>query len=88
MTSCTLKLRVTPRSKKEGISVTPEGQVKLHIKAPPVDGKANKACQDFLASYFNISKSKVTLKQGGQSRDKTFILEGISEKEMNEKIGK
>ena len=39
-----LALRVTPRaSKNEIVEVLSDGTVKVHLTAPPVEGKANEA---------------------------------------------
>ncbi|WP_216822939.1 DUF167 domain-containing protein [Aeromicrobium sp. A1-2] len=40
----------------------------------PVDGKANTALRDFLATSLGLSKSKVVLEKGGTSRFKTFEI--------------
>jgi len=50
----------------------------LKVQPPPVDGVANKACRQFLAKLFNISKSSVVLKSGANSREKAFLIAGIS----------
>ncbi|MGB1261120.1 MAG: DUF167 domain-containing protein [Akkermansiaceae bacterium] len=44
----------------------------MAIKAPPVEGKANKALIAFLAKTLAVSKSQVTLTKGKTARIKTF----------------
>ena len=48
--------------------------LRVRIAAPPVDGKANAALRDFLATSLGLSKSKVVLQKGGTSRVKTFEI--------------
>ena len=52
--------------------------LKLKVKARPVDNAANKACQRFLAKQFNLPKSSVVLKSGHGSRQKSFLIPGVS----------
>ena len=53
-----------------------EGIVKLKINAPPVDGKANKACIKFLAEFFDLSKSRVIIISGHKSKTKLVEVVG------------
>lgn len=50
--------------------------LKLQISAPPVDGKANKMIQKFLAKSFQLKKHQVKIKIGESSSLKTIILDG------------
>lgn len=46
----------------------------VRIKAPPVDGKANKALTQFLAKHLGVSKSQVRLEKGDSSRIKVLSV--------------
>jgi uncharacterized protein len=48
--------------------------IKLKIKAPPLDGKANKELIGFLSALFQVPKSSVQLLQGGTSRYKKLEI--------------
>ena len=76
--SISLTVHVQPKSSKNRIAGLHGDAVKICITAPPVDGKANSALIVFLAKFFNIPKSAVTLKSGKQSRTKRFLLSGLS----------
>lgn len=73
-------IRVVPKSSKNILSIMDEGVVKLKIKAPPVDGKANEACVKFLAGVFNVSKSSITIVSGHKS--KTKLIEVVGEPDV------
>ena len=77
----TCKIKVTPKSKKPGVEVERvEGDtiiMKVKVSAPPEDGKANKEVVKRLSDYFDVPKSKITIKSGHTSRDKVFLIEGV-----------
>ena len=74
-----LRIKVKPNSKTDDIIKEPDGSIKVRIKAPPVEGKANKYLVEFLASYFGLSKSKVSLLKGESSQFKTVEIEAEEE---------
>lgn len=61
-------------------------ELKLAITAPPVDGKANKAVIAFLAKFFGVAKSSITIKSGLQSRHKRCLVQGVTIEEAEEKL--
>ena len=81
-----LALYVQPKASKNRFMGLHGEAVKLAVTAPPTDGKANKAVIDFLASFFKIPKSAVTIKSGQQSRKKRVCLVGISQVEVKKKL--
>lgn len=46
----------------------------VHIKEPPMQGKANEAIIKALAKHFGVSKSQVTLISGASSKRKVFEI--------------
>ncbi len=55
---------------------------KIAVAAPPVDGKANRACLDLLAELAGRPKSAVSLLRGASSRTKTFEIAGVSDERI------
>lgn len=49
-------------------------RLKIRIKAPPVDGKANKALIRFIAEAFAVPAAGVEISSGAGSRQKTLII--------------
>lgn len=73
-TGTTIALRVTPRARRN--AVTLEGDViRVHVTAPPEDGKANAAVVQLLAKALGVAKTRLTLTRGASSRDKRFRLD-------------
>jgi len=67
-----IKVKVIPNSAKNEIIEHTANFMKVKIAANPEKGKANKELIKFLADYFHISKSAITIKSGNQSRNKTI----------------
>ncbi len=64
-----LSLRITPRSKQEALSVE-GGQLRVRLKAPPAEGKANAALRRLLVKRLRVPKSAVSVEAGARGRDK------------------
>lgn len=73
-----LNLHVQPRSSRTAFAGLHGSSLKLKVQPPPVDSAANNACRQFLAKIFKVSKSSVVLKSGANSREKAFLITGIS----------
>ena len=82
----TLAVRAQPGAKKTAIvGVYGEGdaaQLKIAVQAPPVDGRANGALIEFLADICSLSRSSIELVSGGASRNKVFLVRGVSSKSL------
>lgn len=72
-------VRVQPRSSVNEISGLHGDVIKVRLTAPPVDGAANAALVELLASALGISKSAVTIVAGASSRSKIVELAGVTE---------
>ena len=70
-----LHIKVKPNSQKDEVIKGPDGTIMVRIKAAPVEGKANKYLTTFLAEYFGLSRSQVTLLRGETNRFKTVEIE-------------
>ena len=69
-----LSLRVEPRSSKSEIIGFHGERLKIKIKAPPVDGKANKEVIAFLADKLNVKKADISIVSGKSSRYKVVKI--------------
>ncbi len=76
--SCTLELKVIPRSPRDEIAGWLGGALKVKIRAPALEGRANDALLDFLAREFLVPRRALSLVRGGKSRHKAVRLEGVT----------
>jgi uncharacterized protein (TIGR00251 family) len=83
----TFAVKVQPRARKNAITGELEGTLKLALTAPPVEGKANEACIEFLAKLLKVPRSSVTIASGLTSRRKVVRVVGLSVGELKERLG-
>ncbi len=78
----TLAVRAQPGAKRTAIiGIYGEGtaaQLKIAVKAQPIEGRANEALIAFLAGVFSLQKNAVELRSGELSRSKVFLLQGVT----------
>ena len=80
-----LLIYVQPKAKKNGIEGVDEwrGRLKVKIKAPPVEGKANKEVVKFLSKLLG---AEVELVRGETSREKDLLVK-LSAEEVKKRLG-
>jgi len=71
-------VRAQPRARKAGVQGEQAGALKVAVSAPPEDGRANQALVEALATAFGVRRSQVELVSGPASRDKKFLVRGLS----------
>ena len=74
-----LHIHVCPNAKHSAVigwqSHAIRGRIlRLKIAAPPIDGAANQEVIALLARELRCPKSRLSLDQGGSSREKTIVL--------------
>ncbi len=73
-----LSVHVQPGARTNEIAGIHGNRLKVRLKAPPVDGKANKALIRWAATYFNVPTARITLIRGKASRQKTLKILEVS----------
>ena len=65
-----IEVRVKPNSRDSALERRDDGTWLAHVKAAPVDGKANEELIGLVASRFGCRKSAVSIMRGGSGRVK------------------
>ncbi|WP_456326154.1 DUF167 domain-containing protein [Palaeococcus sp. (in: euryarchaeotes)] len=80
-----LMLYVQPKAKRNGIDGIDEWRkrLKVKIKAPPVEGKANKEVVKFFSKLFG---REVVIIRGETSREKDLLIKGLKVEDVKEKL--
>lgn len=69
-----LRVYLQPRASRDEI-IGPHGEaLKIRVTAPPVEGKANRRLQEFLAGEFGVPSTRVELEKGHGSRIKLWRI--------------
>ena len=71
----TLKVKVKPGAREEGLTRLADGSWLASVKAPPVDGKANAALIALIAAQFGVRKRQVSIRSGAGGRMKLVQIE-------------
>ncbi len=82
-----LRVHLQPRAKKNEIVGIHGDSIKIRLKAPPVDGKANEEARRFLAKVLGIKRQQVILKTGTTSRSKSFFIKDVDLNTIEKKLG-
>jgi len=67
-------IKVSPRSSRNEIQKISEGEYKVKLTAPPVNGEANKKLIEILSEYFGVSKSLVKIVGGKTAKNKIIDI--------------
>ena len=82
----TFQVKVHPRAKKNAITGEVGDALKLALTAPPVEGRANQACIEFLAEVLNVPPSSVTIAAGESSRNKVIRVCGFAAAQVEARL--
>ena len=92
----TLRIHVVPNAKIDKVvgelaTVSPSrgghgGAIKIKLRAPAVEGKANRALIKFLAARLKVPARTVALVHGEKSRDKLVRIDGLDEEEARRRL--
>jgi uncharacterized protein (TIGR00251 family) len=64
----TLQVKVKPNARASSLSEGADGLWLAQLKAPPVDGKANRELISLIADHFGCAKSQVEIRSGASGR--------------------
>lgn len=69
-----LRVKVQPKAKREQIGELHGGRLKIRVRAPASDGKANADLVDLLARTFKVPRRRVSIVAGFGSRHKSLRI--------------
>lgn len=78
----TFAVRVQPRASRDEISGVVEGALKIRLRAPAVENRANEALREFLADLLKRPRSAVRILGGEHSRTKRVAVEGVTRRQV------
>lgn len=76
-------VRVQPRASKDEIAGELGGALKVRLRAPAVEDRANEALVEFLAELLKTPKSAVRILSGDRSRTKSIEIRGVTPQQIH-----
>jgi uncharacterized protein len=74
-----LQVRLTPRGSVDRVDGVGEGgELRVRVRAAPVDGAANEAMRRLLARELDVPKAALTLERGASARLKLVRVDGLA----------
>ncbi len=80
----TFAVKVVPRAPRDEMVGVEGDALKVRLKAPPVEGKANEALIKFLAETLRVRRADVEILRGETARHKLVRVRGLSGGRLNE----
>jgi uncharacterized protein (TIGR00251 family) len=80
--SISFQVRVQPRASKDEVTGEMGGALKVRLRAPAMEGRANEALVEFLAEVLKTSRSAVSILSGERSRVKRIEIRGVTRQQV------
>ncbi len=81
-----LHVHVVPNAKIDKVAGEHGNAIKIKLRAPAFEGKANSALISFLADELNISQRAIVLEHGQKSRHKLIRIDGLTKEEVRRRL--
>ena len=81
-----LHVRAQPGARKNAVTGEHAGALKVAVSAAPEKGKANAAVVLVIADALECKPSQIEIQSGETSRDKRFLLTGITLEELRKRL--
>lgn len=78
----TFEVRVQPRASRDEVTGAHGGALKIRLRAPAVENKANEALVEFLAELLKRPKAAVRILGGERSRTKRIEIHGATKQDV------
>jgi uncharacterized protein (TIGR00251 family) len=81
-----IAVRVTPRAGRTAVAGVRDGILQVRLAAAPVEGAANEALVECLASFFERPKRDISIVAGHRSRTKRVAIRGLDSAQLASKL--
>ncbi len=81
-----LRVHVIPNAKIDKVSGEYNSAIKIKLRAPAIEGKANVALRRFLAEKLSVPQRAIVLERGERSRDKVIRIDHLSEEDVRQRL--
>ena len=82
-----LSVHACPRAAQDAVQGLHGDALKIRLRSPPVDGKANEALIAFLSQILDVPARDVSIVAGHSARRKRVAVDGVTEAVVRAKLG-
>jgi uncharacterized protein (TIGR00251 family) len=82
----TIRVHVIPKAKIDKVVGEHSDAIKIKLRAPAIEGKANAALRKFLAEKLSIPQRAIVLERGERSRDKVIRIDKLGEQDVRKRL--
>jgi hypothetical protein len=75
-------VRVQPRASKDEVAGVMDGALKVRLRAPALEDRANEALCEYIAELLKTPKAAVRILSGHHSRSKRVEVRGVTEQQI------
>lgn len=77
---------MTPRAARDELAGWQGAALRVRLRAPPLDGRANAALRQFLAEALGVPVSSIAVLSGAAGRRKRLRIHGLGEAEVRKRL--
>jgi uncharacterized protein (TIGR00251 family) len=77
-------VRVQPRASKDEVAGELDGALKVRLRAPALEDRANESLVEFIAGVLNTHKVAVRILSGQRSRNKRIEVRGVTAEQVQQ----
>ena len=78
-----LTVSLQPGASTNAVVGYDDGVLRVRVKAPPIEGRANAALFKLMAGILGVPPSNITIVRGARTRRKLLLAEGLSQNKLN-----
>ena len=82
-----LLVRVVPNASRSEMAQVGPDVIRIRLRAPAVEGKANKALVEFLADTLGVRARQVVVTSGEHARQKRILVADLPASEVSRRLG-
>jgi uncharacterized protein (TIGR00251 family) len=86
--SCRLEVKAVPNASRDEVAGWIGDKLKVKVRAPALEGRANGALCEFLAGALGIPSRSVSLVHGEKARHKLVRIDGLGLEEVRTRLEK
>jgi len=81
-----LRVHVVPNARTDSVVGDHGCALKIKLRAPAAEGKANAALIRFLAQQLKLPRHAIVLQRGERSRNKLIRVDGLSQQDLRRRL--